>query len=351
MLQALTAMLILISICFIMLAGHVAFTSSTRKEARFFLTLFLLLFGLQVIILIAETLGNTASTLWARPLIAATLPPLCYLALDMGFRNRQGARKVDILHLLPASIVLVVLFEQGNFWLSLDWSLILVQWLYGVLLIRLALRKGNRHNWVMSLTFGILFLITGVVDIWVSGHVHAGGQLAQSSELILGLGIIFFIVVGLMLATVRRPDLISRAITTIQETGNTLSPAIASSSPGADVLLSIIEKVDYCLTNNKPYKEETFGLAWLAAELSLPSRQISQAINCVKCKGFSAYINDWKIKDAAALLASPEWSEHSITEIMFEAGFFTKSSFNKEFRKRKGISPKECRQRNAAPSI
>lgn len=334
---------ILISVCFMMLAGHVAFTPQIRREARICLTVFLLLFGLQVGILIAEFFWNTLPALEIKPISAALLPPLCYLALNLGLRASPGAKKRDLFHLLPVALVSITLLMPGLTGVSVDWLIILTQWIYGCLLIRIALRKGNRHNWPVSLAFGILFLIIGAIDIWITIHISAGGQLTSSPGLLPALGVIFLVVTSLMIATIRRPDLISSAVTALQETSNALTPAVASDASSEQELAATMAKIDECLDRKRPYKEETFGLAWLAAETSLSARQVSIAIKQVKGKGFSAYINDWKVEEASTILVSPEWKKRSITEVMFEAGFYTKSSFNKEFRRRTGMSPSEFR--------
>jgi AraC-like DNA-binding protein len=54
-------------------------------------------------------------------------------------------------------------------------------------------------------------------------------------------------------------------------------------------------------------------------------------------------MNGHRIAEACGLLTE---TDHSITTIMFEAGFQTKSNFNREFLRQTGTNPTDRRARN-----
>jgi AraC-like DNA-binding protein len=56
----------------------------------------------------------------------------------------------------------------------------------------------------------------------------------------------------------------------------------------------------------------------------------------------SQYVNQRRIQQAAEWLIS---SDRPVTDIMLQAGFSTKSNFNREFLRVYGISPSEWRKR------
>jgi AraC-like DNA-binding protein len=56
----------------------------------------------------------------------------------------------------------------------------------------------------------------------------------------------------------------------------------------------------------------------------------------------SQYVNQLRIREACRLL---EETEQSVTSIMLDAGFQTKSNFNREFRRITGLSPVAWRER------
>ncbi len=92
------------------------------------------------------------------------------------------------------------------------------------------------------------------------------------------------------------------------------------------------------------YKDADLNLARLARKAGVPARKVSSAINRVKGKNVSQFVNEYRIDEACRLLTE---SDRSITELMFEAGFQTKSNFNREFSRVTGVSPKQWREHNS----
>ncbi|MGJ4747045.1 helix-turn-helix domain-containing protein [Leptospira sp. SA-E8] len=101
-----------------------------------------------------------------------------------------------------------------------------------------------------------------------------------------------------------------------------------------DSLTQLMEK-------EKLYRDEKLGLADLADELALSTHQVSELINQELGKNFSAFVNDYRIKEACELLLKEP--DRSILDIAFEVGFATKSSFHRAFQKHTGKTPSEFR--------
>jgi AraC-like DNA-binding protein len=76
--------------------------------------------------------------------------------------------------------------------------------------------------------------------------------------------------------------------------------------------------------------------------LGIPARQISQSINRIYGASFSQFLNDCRVKVAQKLLLERE--DMPVTTLMMEAGFSTKSNFNKEFLRVTGVAPSEYRK-------
>ncbi|WP_367898914.1 helix-turn-helix domain-containing protein [Leptospira sp. WS58.C1] len=101
-----------------------------------------------------------------------------------------------------------------------------------------------------------------------------------------------------------------------------------------DSLTQLMEK-------EKLYRDEKLGLADLADELALSTHQVSELINQELGKNFSAFVNDYRIKEACELLIKEP--NRSVLDIAFEVGFATKSSFHRAFQKYTGKTPSEFR--------
>ncbi|MBU2885615.1 helix-turn-helix domain-containing protein [Gilvimarinus agarilyticus] len=75
--------------------------------------------------------------------------------------------------------------------------------------------------------------------------------------------------------------------------------------------------------------------------LSVPARQLSQAVNGVHGASFSQYLNDVRVDKAKALLKGQP--PIGMTEVYLEAGFGTKSQFHREFSRVTGLTPSAYR--------
>lgn len=103
--------------------------------------------------------------------------------------------------------------------------------------------------------------------------------------------------------------------------------------------------LDALMNDTHLYTDSNLTLARVARRLSIPVRDASNAINRTTSENFSRYINGFRIRHAQVALRE---TELSITEVMFEAGFVSKSSFNTEFRRVTGKTPSKFRAEKAA---
>ncbi|MCB1200239.1 MAG: AraC family transcriptional regulator [Leptospiraceae bacterium] len=108
-------------------------------------------------------------------------------------------------------------------------------------------------------------------------------------------------------------------------------------------LKTTLENVLSYLQYEKPWLEEDFSLSELADEMGLSSHQISELLNQHLGKSFHVLINELRVKEAKKLIL--ESSDDTLIDIAFRSGFNSKASFNRNFRKVAGITPKEFRKK------
>lgn len=104
----------------------------------------------------------------------------------------------------------------------------------------------------------------------------------------------------------------------------------------------IVAAVDDLLSGQAFYKDANLTLTRIARKIGIPARQVSVAINRAHGRNVSQHVNALRISEACRLLRE---SRKPVTEIMFDAGFQTKSNFNREFRRITGMSPSDWRSR------
>jgi AraC-like DNA-binding protein len=105
-----------------------------------------------------------------------------------------------------------------------------------------------------------------------------------------------------------------------------------------------IVRVDDLMQEKKLYRDANLNLDRLARKAGIPARQISAAINRAMAKNVSQYVNEYRIAESCRLLAD---TDQSVTEIMLDVGFQTKSNFNREFRRITDMTPLAWREKSA----
>ena len=106
----------------------------------------------------------------------------------------------------------------------------------------------------------------------------------------------------------------------------------------------ILKKVTYLFDVEKVYREEDISLQTLAEKLSIPSYQLSWIINKKMNVTFSGLVNSCRVEEVKKRLASSQEADKTILDIAFDAGFNTKTSFNRVFKKLTQMTPSQYRK-------
>jgi len=105
-------------------------------------------------------------------------------------------------------------------------------------------------------------------------------------------------------------------------------------------------KILYLFDVEKAYREEDLSLQTVAARLSLPPHHVSWVVNELLGRTFSRLVNSYRIEEIKRRLGESADAGRTILEIAFDAGFNTKTAFNKAFKQQTGMTPSEFREKN-----
>jgi len=150
---------------------------------------------------------------------------------------------------------------------------------------------------------------------------------------LLILAAIFAITCLVLFTALRHPDLLSVP-------GSHLKYGLLPADEPA--LDRLDERLTSALANARPYADPDFSLADLATLLDSTPREVSQVINARHGMNVAAYLNRYRAEYAAHLLSN---SDKPIKAVLFDAGFRSKSIFNREFQRCFGMSPSKYRRR------
>lgn len=109
-----------------------------------------------------------------------------------------------------------------------------------------------------------------------------------------------------------------------------------------------IQRLARTMAERQPYLKPDLTLEELSRMTSIPQRTLSAIINRHHDQNFFEYINAHRVERATDLLLSDK-PHLTILDIMEEAGFNSKSAFNRFFKKAKGMTPTEYKNSVTTP--
>ncbi|MBW3096379.1 helix-turn-helix domain-containing protein [Pseudohoeflea coraliihabitans] len=211
-----------------------------------------------------------------------------------------------------------------------------------VLLIRLALTDSAsdlvpaRRTFRRALSFTVppftlLVIVLELVDI--------GGAAAEL--LCAGYAAVFFLLAvgfGFWLTSIKHAMV-------LRPTGTARTPADAELAAADRLELeSVVAAMESGL-----YLEPGLTIGGLGERLEIPEHRLRRLINKgLGYRNFSAFVNDYRINEAKRRLADPQEAREQIVQHAFRLGYASLAPFNRAFRERVGISPREFREQALA---
>lgn len=108
--------------------------------------------------------------------------------------------------------------------------------------------------------------------------------------------------------------------------------------------LALMEAINKLMKEEKIYSDPELTTESLAAWLGVNRNAVSKAVNSTLQKNFSAFINDYRIREAIRLLSDPANDALTTDAIATDAGFNSRETFYRAFKARTGITPIQFRK-------
>lgn len=327
-------------------AGYFLHLSTNKPWLKRLLLIFVLIYSLQMGLLVADLAGFEALQI-LRILLATTIPPFGYYCFSLSLRGSDRPQIKDIGYLLPISVIGIVLLlpiDSSKLWI--DPMLAVNELFFGARLFLLSrqIDPATQSKWrKTAVAVATLFVVLAMMDILIYLELQIIFQLSQSISLMVALWLVNGFWLLSLIFIVHNRELMNFIDNRVSHTNELVAQIIPTTMSVQEAAI-ISSKVTQLLENNQFYLQEDCNLINLSKALHLTSRQVSSAINMNLKKGFSTLINDFKVQHAVKLLTDEAWSHLPIVTIMYESGFRTKSSFNKEFSRRMQQSPSEFRK-------
>ncbi len=280
--------------------------------------------------------------------------PLIYFYINSFFKRKDIICLQSLYHFLPfAGILFITKILVGNLdqfiiWTSeldmYDTIAILLYNLVYIVLSVIILRSKNirfrdfyRSIKDASHTTWIQLLLLGFIALWIVNLnsfaiymiARRPGWCAYTQSIFALLAFIFGN--ALMFILLLRPDV--HYVTTKYKNNKVLD----------DEKEEYLQRLSSCMETVKPFLNPEISLEYLANEISVNPRILSQLINETYNKNFKCYILEFRIKESMQLLRDTKYCKHNVQEILYKVGFNSKSSFNDQFKKYTNLTPQEYR--------
>ncbi|NVK55853.1 MAG: helix-turn-helix transcriptional regulator [Alteromonadaceae bacterium] len=117
----------------------------------------------------------------------------------------------------------------------------------------------------------------------------------------------------------------------------------ATSSLTKDEAARLWQRLQTQMQAQQPYLEPGLKISQLADALHVSVNHLSETINGYAKLSFYDYINSLRIEEAKSLLHAPDMSHLSVTDIGYQSGFNSNSTFYTHFKKFTGMTPRQYR--------
>lgn len=196
----------------------------------------------------------------------------------------------------------------------------------------------------------LLYLTTGfaAIRLWVLLAHWCGLYLPASASDFMGIAgnyLTLALLLGLVWLCIQLPSSSDRVPCSDKGgSGGSGAQDNIDQESEARQIAELKDEIAQFVENEKPYLNTRLTLHRFAESLGVSERQVSLAINKGFHKNFQEYINDLRVKEAIRLMRSPQMHQKTVLEIANLAGFNSKSSFNRIFKRYTELTPSSFRQ-------
>ncbi|TGE08573.1 helix-turn-helix domain-containing protein [Hymenobacter fodinae] len=103
------------------------------------------------------------------------------------------------------------------------------------------------------------------------------------------------------------------------------------------------------MESQRPYLAPELTLGELASQLQTNTSWLSKVINTGCGQNFNDFINEYRVQEAEQRLRNPRFRHYTLLAVALESGFNSKSTFNRVFKKLRGITPSEVAREDGNP--
>lgn len=121
---------------------------------------------------------------------------------------------------------------------------------------------------------------------------------------------------------------------------NTIKSKLVSSSDFSNNNVYFV-KLEQLLLEQFIYRDSDLSQEVVAEKLGISTGYLSQIVNTITEKNFTAYINSFRVEETKRMILDEQFDKYSLLSIGLESGFKSKTTFYNSFKKETGYTPNE----------
>jgi len=249
----------------------------------------------------------------------------------------------------PRNLFINAIIDQKYLWLFNGTELVALIYnlaclIYcGYLLYNAYFKPGKRDGWQTSLAYVSALLIHNSVCLllWLSAHViYVAGIFFKFDARIFHEMSIDILWIAFALSTSMHAVLVMRYpnLFRIVKEDPEKQKAQTTVKDNIDALKNTLAQV---MKKEKPFLNSKLTLQDLAERMHTNIHTLSRVINEGYQKNFFDFINEYRIEEFKKLFAREQYKNCTFLAVAMEAGFSSKTTFNRSFKKTTGKTPRE----------
>ncbi len=312
-------------------------STGDRRPVRLALACLATIFAMVSVINAVTSIGLAV---WLRPInlvLELLMGPTIYLFVQQVRDEPPIITRRSLGHLFPLIVGPILLVFR--YIAPIDSIVIAIHSGYliaiGIAVTRQQSRYQQRHLFRFVSLFAGFFLVLVLFRVTISIESSFGRDFRMSGSYVAILTAMLALSAAIITTALRNPHLLA--------TSQAFTKYAGSNATDGEIDL-ILNRLDRLLHEEKLFRNPNLSLADLAARIRAPAKHLSQAVNDKRGVTVPTLINLMRIESVASELRDNTSRERTITDIMLDAGFGSKSAFQREFQRRFGMSPSEYRE-------
>lgn len=290
----------------------------------------------------------------ARAVLGLIALPAVYLHFLAATSPSYAWAPRHLLYFVPAFAGVLALSMDGAWLLDPLVLLTYLACILGLLIIQLRAnehfadlgeRRGPTVLW-LRIVIAVLIAMVVLEGVIFQQMLH-GGILQTSAPLILSFAMLVAMIAFAMIGALGRPSLFEHIHDAALSSTTYRQPVPVPNPDPADTALC--NEAMALLGDANILADEALTLTRLARRMGVPARSLSNAVNRELGKSFSEVLNDKRVQLCEAFMRHD--SERGLLDIMYAAGYGSKSNFYKQFMRRTGQAPAAYRMSLAARGV